>query len=80
MADNGLVTNVPVLQFVQCQQPGQKPWWIVWGSVGCKQKKKKTGRYGEQSEREAMEKMTTRGRVIEMEILRKRGTKHKETQ
>lgn len=49
----------------------------VWG---VNKTKKKTGRYGEQSEREAMEKMTTRGRVIEMEILRKRGTKHKETQ
>lgn len=56
VADNGLITNVPALQFAQRRQPGQsekKPWWAARGAAwGCKQERKTEGkkRYGEQSE------------------------------
>lgn len=37
VADNGLITNVPALQFAQRRQPGQsekKPWWAARGGGG----------------------------------------------
>lgn len=47
VADNGLITNVPVLQFMQCQQPGQKPWWAVQGMWGVHKKRKKIKSFGD---------------------------------
>lgn len=44
VADNRLITNVPVLQFVRRQQPGQKPWWAVWGVNKKKRRKDEIGR------------------------------------
>lgn len=86
MADNGLITHVPVLQFVQCRQPGQKPWWAVRGAWGVNSTKeeKEVGRRTDMESRvreKWWKKMTPRSRVTEAQIIRKgrkRETKSKE--
>lgn len=57
MADNGLITNVPVLPFAQRRQPGQKPWWAAPGAWSVNREWKKTigDGYGEQCEGEVVE-------------------------
>lgn len=66
--DNGLITNVPVLQFMQCQQPGQKPWWAVRGVWGCKQEKEEIQEFGRRRDIESrvtvvVKNITPRGSV-----------------
>lgn len=76
---NGLITNVPALEFGRRRQPGQKPCWAVRGARGVNTKKKNKRR----KDVEVREKILHQGAQWEKQIIRKgrkRETKSTEAQ
>lgn len=69
VADNGLITNVPALQFAQRRQPGQsekKPWWAARGGRrGGVNKKERQKEKRDMESRVKEKEMTPRGRATD---------------